>query len=170
MSVLTWSFWDRALFSTFHQGLSPSVTILFLPHRIRKMEREGADHAARGPSSLYVPLLNARWLSLIKVKSLSRVRFFATPWTVGYQAPPSMGFPRQEYQNGCHFLLQRIFLTQGSNPHLLHWQILYHWATREALSTNNWGRINTPAFLPFDGMLSSHYRWRNLGLCGQIGG
>ena len=35
-----------------------------------------------------------------------------------------------------HFLLQGIFLTQGSNPHLLHLlhcrQILYHWATREA--------------------------------------
>ena len=30
-----------------------------------------------------------------KVKSLSRVRLFATPWTVAYQAPPSMGFSRQ---------------------------------------------------------------------------
>ena len=34
---------------------------------------------------------------------------------------------------GCHFLLHGIFPTQGSNPCLLHcWQILYHWATREA--------------------------------------
>ena len=32
----------------------------------------------------------------VKVKSLSRVRLFATPWTVAYQAPPSMGFSRQE--------------------------------------------------------------------------
>ena len=31
------------------------------------------------------------------VKSLSRVRLFATPWTVAYQASPSMGFSRQEY-------------------------------------------------------------------------
>ena len=30
------------------------------------------------------------------MKSLSRVRLFATPWTVVYQAPPSMGFSRQE--------------------------------------------------------------------------
>ena len=36
----------------------------------------------------------------VKVKSLSRVRLFATPWTVAYQAPPSMGFSRQEYRNG----------------------------------------------------------------------
>ena len=32
-----------------------------------------------------------------KVKSLSRVRLFATPWTVAYQAPPSIRFSRQEY-------------------------------------------------------------------------
>ena len=35
-----------------------------------------------------------------KVKSLSRVQLFVTPWTVGYQAPPSMGFSRQDYWNG----------------------------------------------------------------------
>ena len=33
----------------------------------------------------------------VKVKSLSRVWLFATPWTVAYQAPLSMGFPRQAY-------------------------------------------------------------------------
>ena len=32
-----------------------------------------------------------------EVKSLSRVRLFATPWTVAYQAPLSLGFSRQEY-------------------------------------------------------------------------
>ena len=35
-----------------------------------------------------------------KVKSLSRVWLFSTPWTVAHQAPPSMGFPRQEYWSG----------------------------------------------------------------------
>ena len=34
------------------------------------------------------------------MKSVSRVRLFATLWTVAYQAPPSMGFPRQEYWSG----------------------------------------------------------------------
>ena len=33
----------------------------------------------------------------MKVKSLSRAQLFATPWTAAYQAPPSMGFSRQEY-------------------------------------------------------------------------
>ena len=39
----------------------------------------------------------------VKVKSLSRVQLFATPWTVAYQAPPSMGFSRQEYWSGFPF-------------------------------------------------------------------
>ena len=36
----------------------------------------------------------------VKVKSLSRVRLLATPWTTAYQATPSMGFSRQEYWSG----------------------------------------------------------------------
>ena len=36
----------------------------------------------------------------VKVKSLSRVRLLATPWTSAYQAPPSMGFSRREYWSG----------------------------------------------------------------------
>ena len=39
----------------------------------------------------------------MKVNSLSRVQLFATPWTVAYQAPPSMGFSRQEYWSGLPF-------------------------------------------------------------------
>ena len=39
----------------------------------------------------------------VKVKSLSCVRLFATPWTVAYQAPPSMGFSRQECWSGLPF-------------------------------------------------------------------
>ena len=41
----------------------------------------------------------------IKVKSLSRVQLFGTPWTAAYQAPPSTGFSRQEYWTGLPFLL-----------------------------------------------------------------
>ena len=39
----------------------------------------------------------------VKVKLLSRVRLFATPWTVAHQAPPSVGFFRQEYWSGLPF-------------------------------------------------------------------
>ena len=40
------------------------------------------------------------WKWKVKVKSLSCVRLVATPWTEAYQAPPSMGFSRQEYWSG----------------------------------------------------------------------
>ena len=49
----------------------------------------------------------------------SCVRPFVTPGTVARQTPLSMGFSRQEYWSGLHFLLQRIFLTQGLNLCLL---------------------------------------------------
>ena len=39
----------------------------------------------------------------VKVKSLSHVGLFATPWTVAYQTPLSMEFSRQEYSNGLPF-------------------------------------------------------------------
>ena len=39
----------------------------------------------------------------VKMKLLSRVQLFATPWTVAYKAPPSMGFSRQEYWSGLPF-------------------------------------------------------------------
>ena len=52
---------------------------------------------------------------------------FATRWTIAHQAPLSIGLPRREYWGGCHFLFQVIFLTQGSNPHLLLGRrIVYH--------------------------------------------
>ena len=40
------------------------------------------------------------WKWKVKVKSLNRVRRSVTPWTAAYQAPPSMGFSRQEYWSG----------------------------------------------------------------------
>ena len=62
-----------------------------------------------------------------RVKLLSRVRLFATPWTVAYQGPRPWDFPGSSPGVDCHFLLQGIFPTQGSNPGLPHCkQILYH--------------------------------------------
>ena len=40
------------------------------------------------------------WKWKVKVKSLSHVQLLVTPWTVAYQAPPFMGFSRQEYWSG----------------------------------------------------------------------
>ena len=53
------------------------------------------------------------WKWKVKVKLLSRVRLLATPWTAAYQAPPSMGFSRQEYWSGVP-LPSPVFSTTGT--------------------------------------------------------
>ena len=71
------------------------------------------DPIDRSPPGSPVPgILQARtleWVAIsfsnagkwkVRVKLLSRVWLFETPWTAAYQAPPSMGFPRQEYWSG----------------------------------------------------------------------
>ena len=47
----------------------------------------------------------------------------ATPWTAVHQAVCPWNSPDKNTIVGCHFLLQGIFLTQGANPSLLHWQM-----------------------------------------------
>ena len=49
---------------------------------------------------------SSAWKWKVKGKSLSRIWLLATPWTAAYQAPPSMGFSRQECWSGCHCVLQ----------------------------------------------------------------
>jgi len=52
----------------------------------------------------------------VKVKSLSHVQLFATPWTVIYQAPLSMGFSRQECWSGLPFPSPRDLPDPGTEP------------------------------------------------------
>ena len=66
-----------------------------------------AAHQAPVPGILQARILewvaisfSSAWKWRVKVRSLSHVRLFVTPWTVAYQAPLSMGFPRQEYCSG----------------------------------------------------------------------
>ena len=54
-----------------------------------------------------------------EVKSLSRVRLFATPWTVAYYAPQSMGFSRQEYWSGLPFPSPEDLPDPGIEPRSL---------------------------------------------------
>ena len=62
-------------------------------------------------------------MMLCCAQSFSCVRLFVTPWTVAHQAPCPWNFPGKNTGAGCHFLLQGIFSTQGSNLCLLHWQV-----------------------------------------------
>ena len=51
-----------------------------------------------------------------KVKSLSRVRLFATPCTIAHQAPPSMDFSRQDYWSGLPFFSPGDLPNPGTEP------------------------------------------------------
>ena len=72
--------------------------------------RDGSPHVpgilqARTLEWVAISFSNA-WKWKVKVKSLSRVWLLATLWTAAHQAPPSMGFSREEYWSGCRCLLQ----------------------------------------------------------------
>ena len=54
---------------------------------------------ARTPECVAISFSNA-WKWKVKVKLLSHVRLLATPWTAAHQAPPPMGFSRQEHWSG----------------------------------------------------------------------
>ena len=92
-----------------------------------------------------------------------------TPWTGTHQAPLFTGFSRQECWSGCHFLLQGIFPTQGSNPSLL---CLLYWQADSLPLSNlespflNWTRPKylllyprVPFLLP-SLLLSLYQKWR----------
>ena len=58
----------------------------------------------------------------VGVLSCSRVRLFVTPWTVARRPLCPWDCLSRNTGVSCHFLLQEIFLTQGLNLCLLHWQ------------------------------------------------
>ena len=60
------------------------------------------------------------WKWKVKVKSLSHVWLVATPWTAAYQAPPSMGFSRQEYWSGVPSPSPGITAYKGQTGNLSH--------------------------------------------------
>ena len=56
------------------------------------------------------------WKWKVKVKSLGRVRLLSTPWTAAYQAPPPMGFSRQEYWSGLAISSKRTHTIMAHLP------------------------------------------------------
>ena len=73
------------------------------------------------------------------VQSLSRIWLFATPWTVAHHTPLFMGFSRQEYWSGLHFLLQGSSWTRDwTHVSCIGRQIVYHWTTKKAHFLLSW--------------------------------
>ena len=63
---------------------------------------------------------SSAWKWKVKLKSLSHVQLFATPWTAAYQAPRSMGFSRQEYWSGVPLLSLRRGWRRSKTRHGRH--------------------------------------------------
>ena len=68
--------------------------------------------------SLYIQAMLQYQLKEKKVKLLNRVRLFAIPWTIAYQAPPSMAFSRKEYWSGLPFPFPGYLPDPGVEPAL----------------------------------------------------
>ena len=87
------------------------------------------------------------WKWKVKVKSLSHVWLLATPWTGAYQAPPSMGFSRQEYYSGVPL----------PSPGTYRGLTFYH---SSGFSSNR--TLEKPLSIPQSvASHSSYYTWRN---------
>ena len=91
-----------------------------------------------------IPLFRG-FQSKVKLKLLSRVQLFATPWTVTYQRKLVWDFPGKSTGVGCHFLLQGIFPTKGLDPGLWHCRhMLYHLSHQRSLQSNGRAKpVNT---------------------------
>ena len=85
------------------------------------------------------------WKWKVKVNSLSRGQLFATPWTVAYQAPPSMGFPRQEYWSGMP-LPSPIPQHNQSYIWQTHSKLYPQWWKIESISSKVRNKTRVPTF------------------------
>ena len=98
-----------------------------------------------------IQYVNYKWK---KVKLLSHVRLFVTPWTVAHQAPPSMEFSRQEYWSGLLFPSPEDLPNPGIEPGLPHCgKMLYH------LSHQGINYKSTQIYLPF---LEAPHKWNHI--------
>ena len=103
------------------------------------------------------------WKWKVKVKSLSHARLLAIAWTAAHQAPPSMGFCRQEYWSGVPLpspMLQKETFLIGKRPKTRQWDIVIM-RIHEKCSLprhivfsgqwncfNNWWKVNNNCYLP----------------------
>ena len=95
------------------------------------------------------------WKWKVKVKSLSRVQLLATPWTAAYQAPPSMGFSRQEYWSGVP--CPSSYTVWEAQKHCT---AKTHWQNKQRESKPRFNYTVSNAFI----LLSSEQTWLNANI------
>ena len=87
-----------------------------LQKEIKDVDKRGTSHAYELKFSILLTWQFCNSSMKVKVKSLSHVQLFATPWTVAYQLPLSMGFSRQEYWSGLPFPFPGDLPNPGIEP------------------------------------------------------
>ena len=83
------------------------------------------------------------WKWEVKVKSLSRVQLFVTPWTATYQAPPSMGFSRQEHWGGVPSASLHHHATSCFILEFLDYNLIHIWFTGKHMADSCWCLVGT---------------------------
>ena len=96
------------------------------PHRRQPTRRRRPWDSPGKNTGVSCHFLPNAWKWKVKEKSLSRVQPSATPWTAAYQAPPSMGFSRQEYWSGLPLPSPIILLGMSKYSHTF---AIYFWTT-----------------------------------------
>ena len=107
------------------------------------------------------------WKWKVKVKSLSRVQLFANPCTAAYQAPPSTGFPRQEYWSGLPLPSPTLMAKPDKNTiRKLQTNISYqHWCKKSSKKyTSNWIQWHIKRIIHHDqvGFVPGMQEWFNI--------
>ena len=91
-----------------------------------------------------------KWKVKVKVNSLSCVQLLATPWTVAHQAPPSMGFSRQEYWSGVPLPSPKLYVKK------VHW--IFRRKDRETRGGKEEGRKEIVPIMSFFHLLEIELR------------
>ena len=117
------TFWPKALtLYLFNLQLSLKVGCSIFPERESK-DFQASPRSQEEPSEGLSNPYNWKWRDQdpspgkkVKVKSLSHVQLFTTPWAVAYQTSPSMEFSRHEYRNGLPFPSPGDLINPGIEP------------------------------------------------------
>ena len=84
---------------TFHHQILQAKTSHYIQPTLKERRIKKETRTRRwGSLEVILEICLKKWK--VKVKSLSHIQLLVTPWTAAYQAPPSMGFSRQEYWSG----------------------------------------------------------------------
>ena len=95
------------------------------------------------------------WKWKVKVKSLSRVRLLAIPWTAAHQAPPSMGFSRQRYWSGVP-LPSPLLSATALNYFNVMWVL--SWTLWDFIGTLTASAVETVSLFPYIFYVSDFFR------------